>query len=78
MNGSTAFDYVYNLKDHLGNVRVSFSKDATGNAEIVQQDHYYPFGMRMANLSENDGNDNNYLYNKSLLSTLSQVLLQPR
>lgn len=63
VSGSTAFDYVYNLKDHLGNVRVSFSKDATGNAEIVQQDHYYPFGMRMANLSENDGNDNNYLYN---------------
>ncbi len=41
--------YEYNLTDHLGNVRVTFAKnETTGNAEIIQEDHYYPFGMRMS------------------------------
>jgi RHS repeat-associated protein len=57
------FDYIYNLKDHLGNVRLSFHDDGTGTAEVLQQDHYYPFGMRLAGLSENAGDDNKYLYN---------------
>ena len=40
-------NYEYNLTDHLGNVRVSFTKNENGDAEIIQEDHYYPFGMRM-------------------------------
>jgi RHS repeat-associated protein len=59
------FSYQYNIKDHLGNTRVTF--DATG--KILQEDSYYPFGMTMNGLSFTDNtllaNDtkNKYLYN---------------
>ena len=43
------FRYEYAIKDHLGNSRVMFS-DMNGNGqvtetEIIQVEHYYPFGM---------------------------------
>ncbi|WP_426479827.1 DUF6443 domain-containing protein [Chryseobacterium sp. CBSDS_008] len=37
--------YIYQYKDHLGNVRVSFAKNSTGALEIVDNNDYYPFGM---------------------------------
>ena len=37
--------YIYQYKDHLGNVRLSFLKNSSGNREIVDQNDYYPFGM---------------------------------
>ncbi|UCA62034.1 RHS repeat-associated core domain-containing protein [Chryseobacterium rhizoplanae] len=37
--------YIYQYKDHLGNVRVSFGKNSTGTLEIVDSNDYYPFGM---------------------------------
>ncbi|WP_317129501.1 RHS repeat domain-containing protein [Chryseobacterium candidae] len=37
--------YIYQYKDHLGNVRVSFAKNSTGVLEIVDSNDYYPFGM---------------------------------
>jgi RHS repeat-associated protein len=54
-NGST-FDYVYQYKDHLGNIRLSYS-DANNNGtievtsdplttEIIEENNYYPFGLR--------------------------------
>jgi hypothetical protein len=39
------------LSDHLGNVRATI--DETG--EVLSQDAYYPFGMRMPGKSHNDG-----------------------
>lgn len=55
-NGS--FDYVYQYKDHLGNVRLSYS-DSNNNGlieiaattagyytEIVEESNYYPFGLK--------------------------------
>ncbi|MEM6628190.1 MAG: hypothetical protein AAF694_00885 [Bacteroidota bacterium] len=47
------FRYEFNLSDHLGNIRVSFSDvDYDGaieavEGEVLQVDQYYPFGMRM-------------------------------
>jgi RHS repeat-associated protein len=40
----TTWQYEYTLKDHLGNSRVTF-RDKNGTAEILQENHYYPFGM---------------------------------
>ncbi|WP_164905207.1 RHS repeat domain-containing protein [Aequorivita ciconiae] len=45
-----SFQYVFQYKDHLGNIRLSYSDidgDGTINAatEIVQENNYYPFGL---------------------------------
>jgi len=68
-NGST-FTYEYYLKDHLGNTAIVF-KDSTGIAKVIQESHYYPFGLRMANTAVSNSTDNRYLYNgKELQSEL--------
>jgi RHS repeat-associated protein len=56
--------YEYNLTDHLGNVHVTFTKNASGDAVIIQEDHYYPFGLQMSGQHfENTTFLNKYLYN---------------
>lgn len=38
--------YIYQYKDHLGNVRLSYSRDtATGTFKSEESNTYYPFGM---------------------------------
>ncbi len=45
-NNSGTLVFEYFIRDHLGNVRVSF--DGTGSSAIVRQENsYYPFGMLM-------------------------------
>lgn len=50
-DNSGGFEYIYQYKDHLGNVRLSYS-DADGNgvidasAEIMEENNYYPFGLK--------------------------------
>jgi RHS repeat-associated protein len=42
-----AYNYVYNYTDHLGNIRVSYSKDPrTNQLKILEENHYYPFGLK--------------------------------
>src|SRR5690606_23480202 len=42
-----SFNYIYNHTDHLGNVRLSYTKDPqAGTLKIVDENHYYPFGLR--------------------------------
>jgi len=41
----TKDQYIYQHKDHLGNVRVSFARNSTGALEITDNNDYYPFGM---------------------------------
>jgi len=43
---STAFNYVFQYTDHLGNVRTSYTKDASGNLAIVEENNYYAFGLK--------------------------------
>ncbi len=50
VSGSLKFDYVYQYKDHLGNVRLSYT-DANNDGQIVQSEiieesNYYPFGLK--------------------------------
>jgi len=61
-NFSHLWGYEYDLKDHLGNTRVSFSADSA-EVKPLQYKDYYPFGMEMANWYTNDVNATKYLYN---------------
>ncbi|MFZ4928945.1 RHS repeat domain-containing protein [Chryseobacterium sp. Mn2064] len=36
---------MYQYKDHLGNIRVSFAKDSNGTLEITDTHNYYAFGL---------------------------------
>ncbi len=46
-NPDYAFNFVFNYTDHLGNVRLSFSKDpVTYQLKIMEENHYYPFGLK--------------------------------
>jgi RHS repeat-associated protein len=39
--------YVYELSDHLGNVRVTFGEDASGDLQTYTYSDYFPFGMKI-------------------------------
>ena len=40
--------YIYQYKDHLGNVRLSYVRNPdTGSIEILDRNDYFPFGMNM-------------------------------
>ncbi|MCI5058301.1 MAG: RHS repeat-associated core domain-containing protein [Flavobacteriales bacterium] len=64
-----AYQYEYVIKDHLGNSRIMFS-DLDGNheidpsAEVLQESHYYPFGMTMDGpWQQIAGSENPYQFN---------------
>ncbi len=51
VSGSLKFDYVYQYKDHLGNIRLSYTDNnndgvITASTEIIEEKNYYPFGLR--------------------------------
>ena len=47
VSGVNKYNYVYQYKDHLGNVRLSYTKNTkTGNKVIMEENHYYPFGLK--------------------------------
>lgn len=68
------FMYEYTIRDHLGNARVSFVDwDRNGTVEvdhndpskteILQEHHYYPFGMKLDVPATQVGQSNDYTYN---------------
>jgi RHS repeat-associated protein len=66
----TTWQYEYTLKDHLGNSRVTFADlDNNGTinptTEILQENHYYPFGMNQESkwLNNTALPDTKYQYN---------------
>ncbi|MDR2206340.1 MAG: RHS repeat-associated core domain-containing protein, partial [Flavobacteriaceae bacterium] len=62
--------YIYQYKDHLGNVRLSYA-NSNNILEIVDKNDYYPFGMNFldSNNNSNFGQSSykNYKYNSKEL-----------
>jgi len=42
--------YVFQYKDHLGNVRLSYTNN-NGVAQIIDENNFYPFGLRQSDNS---------------------------
>jgi RHS repeat-associated protein len=61
------FHYVYNYTDHLGNVRLSYSDaDADGaidSHEIMEENNYYPFGLKHEGYNNDVVLGSNYKFN---------------
>ena len=68
---SNSYKYVFNYTDHLGNLRLSYT-DTNANGvidadEIVEENHYYPFGLKHENYVST--NPYQYKYNGKELQT---------
>ncbi|WP_157844638.1 DUF6443 domain-containing protein [Chryseobacterium sp. Leaf201] len=56
--------YIYSYTDHLGNVRLSYFKNASGSAEVLEENNFYPFGLKHEGYNQTVGNPSyNYQYN---------------
>ncbi|MBB6332868.1 RHS repeat-associated protein [Chryseobacterium sediminis] len=57
--------YIYQYKDHLGNVRIAFAKNNAGVVQSIDTNNYYPFGLNHIGGSSysNFGSYYNYKYN---------------
>ncbi|WP_281987690.1 DUF6443 domain-containing protein [Aquimarina aggregata] len=40
-----SYKYIYQYKDHLDNVRLSYTKNNASTLEIIEENNYYPFGL---------------------------------
>jgi RHS repeat-associated protein len=54
--------YIYHYVDHLGNIRVSFTREGA-QAAIVEKNDYYAFGLKHGNAPDTSGVNYNYEYN---------------
>ncbi|WP_280935178.1 DUF6443 domain-containing protein [Aquimarina sp. 2201CG14-23] len=66
-NTSGGFDYIYQYKDHLGNIRLSYldtNNDGSVNAtEIREEKNYYPFGLQHKGYNDTVLSEHPYGYN---------------
>jgi RHS repeat-associated protein len=65
---SQGFNYIYQYKDHLGNVRLSYQdSNANGSvtsSEILEENNYYPFGLEHKGYNNVvNGTEHPYKYN---------------
>jgi RHS repeat-associated protein len=69
----TSYDYVYNYTDHLGNIRLSYSKEPATNAlKVIEENHYYPFGLKHTGYNS----DQYYIAPSAGYSTLNYWLIE--
>jgi RHS repeat-associated protein len=54
--------YIYSYVDHLGNIRVSYTREGA-NAVIVEKNDYYAFGLKHGDPTDTSGLNYNYEYN---------------
>ncbi len=62
VTGGTTFNYVYNYTDHLGNVRLSYQKEANGTLKVLEENNYYPFGLKHKGYNNTNLANTNYKY----------------
>ncbi len=64
---NNTYKYVYQYKDHLGNIRVSYDNSgsvSSPNASIVEEKNYYPFGLQHKGYNNVvNGTEHPYKYN---------------
>lgn len=67
---SNDLKYVFQYRDHLGNIRLSYSdtneNGAISSTEILEESHYYPFGLKHSGYNTNINSINSalkYRYN---------------
>jgi RHS repeat-associated protein len=62
-NTSGALSYVFQYKDHLGNIRLSYAKNtSTQVLEIIEENNYYPFGLKHKGYNDYVANTNKYKF----------------
>ncbi|MCF8360927.1 MAG: DUF6443 domain-containing protein [Prolixibacteraceae bacterium] len=67
---SPIWDWEYYLKDHLGNVRVVIAPtEDAGYSAVQQETHYYPYGMRISQLSNSANSTNDWLFSGKQLES---------
>lgn len=55
--------YIYNYTDQVGNIRLAYYKDASGNLKVDRTTHFYPFGLEFGGeLSTANSISPNYKY----------------
>ncbi|WP_411031577.1 M91 family zinc metallopeptidase [Spongiimicrobium sp. 3-5] len=62
-NLGLGYDYIYQYKDHLGNIRLSYKNVGTASVdlEIQEENNYYPFGLQHKGYNNViNGQENNY------------------
>ncbi|MEO1011892.1 MAG: DUF6443 domain-containing protein, partial [Bacteroidota bacterium] len=66
-SGNGGFSYVFQYRDHLGNVRLAYSDNnddgaIDANTEIISEKNYYPLGLIQKGYNSNiNGVQNNYI-----------------
>ncbi|MBN8640704.1 MAG: hypothetical protein J0L86_02740 [Flavobacteriales bacterium] len=46
VNGVNNYNYVFNYTDHQGNIRLSYGLNASNVLTIIEENHYYPYGLK--------------------------------
>ncbi len=68
VSGTLKFENVYQYKDHLGNIRLSYTdNNGDGNItqnEIVEEKNYYPFGLQHKGYNDDYSSSGNSIANK--------------
>lgn len=81
-DGQGNFDYIYQYKDHLGNIRLSYkdvSTTTTPLLEIIEENNYYPFGLKHKGYNNviNGTENNHFTYvGKELNESLGYDILE--